>query len=139
MHEGGRVGRKAGQGFYRYAHGQMIDPPVPQLVPAVEGWPPVWIGTESAADAERLRTLVASLGATVESGDTPSPAALCLLAPYGRDATGAALLWQANPARSRGDHSIAEADLAISRRANFWILPVEVLGSTQNSMNLGTL
>ncbi|MCG9053539.1 3-hydroxyacyl-CoA dehydrogenase [Laribacter hongkongensis] len=100
MLEGGRVGRKAGQGFYRYAHGQMIDPPVPQLVPAVDGWPPVWIGTESAADAERLRTLVASLGATVESGDTPSPAALCLLAPYGRDATGAALLWQTNPART---------------------------------------
>ena len=47
--------------------------------------------------------------------------------------------WQADRVRSLGDHSIAEADLAISRRANFWILPVEVLGSTQNSMNLGTL
>ena len=42
-------------------------------------------------------------------------------------------------AKAEKEAIIAEADLAISRRANFWILPVEVLGSTQNSMNLGTL
>ncbi len=36
-------------------------------------------------------------------------------------------------------YPIADADFACSRRTNFWILPVEVLGSTQNSTCLGTL
>ena len=34
---------------------------------------------------------------------------------------------------------IALADLARSRRANFWILPVEVFGSSPNTNVFGTL
>ncbi len=36
-------------------------------------------------------------------------------------------------------YSIADTDFACSRSTNFWILPVEVLGSTQNSTYFGTL
>lgn len=90
MLEAGYVGRKVGRGFYRYANGQMIDPPLPQPVPVCEALPAVWLGTENEDDRTALTELLQSLGATVEQGAEPTSAALCLLAPYGLDASTAA-------------------------------------------------
>ena len=100
MLEAGHVGRKVGRGFYRYANGQMIDAPQPQPVPVVQALPPVWLGAENEADRARLTALLEQLGAQVEQGVTPSSEALCLLAPYGLDATSAAEHFASDPART---------------------------------------
>ncbi|MDF9907695.1 3-hydroxyacyl-CoA dehydrogenase [Pseudomonas sp. AP3_22 TE3818] len=100
MLEAGHVGRKVGRGFYRYADGHMVDVPKAQPVPVVEALPPVWLGTENQADHARLATLLERLGAQVEQGATPSSEALCLLAPYGLDATSAAERFATDPTRT---------------------------------------
>ncbi|MFV3415840.1 3-hydroxyacyl-CoA dehydrogenase [Pseudomonas sp. NY15436] len=100
MLEAGFVGRKAGRGFYRYADGKMIDPPAPQSVPGVTALPPVWIGAENDPDRQRLGELLKSLGANLEQGAEPSSEALCLLAPYGVDATTACQHYGTDPART---------------------------------------
>lgn len=100
MLEAGYVGRKVGRGFYRYANGQMIDAPQAQAVPVVEALPPVWLGTESDADRASLSAMLERLGAHVEQGAAPSDAALCLLAPYGLDATSAAQRFATDPTRT---------------------------------------
>lgn len=100
MLDAGYVGRKVGRGFYRYTNGQMIDPPSAQPVPVVETVPPVWLGTENEEDRATLNALLEALGAQVEQGVTPSSEALCLLAPYGLDATAAAGRFATDPART---------------------------------------
>ncbi|MDQ0122009.1 3-hydroxybutyryl-CoA dehydrogenase [Pseudomonas lini] len=100
MLEAGYVGRKVGRGFYRYANGQMVDAPPAQAVPVVETLPPVWLGTESETDRISLMALLERLGAQVEQGATPSSEALCLLAPYGLDATSAAQRFATDPTRT---------------------------------------
>jgi 3-hydroxybutyryl-CoA dehydrogenase len=100
MLEAGYVGRKVGRGFYRYANGQMIDAPQAQAVPVVETLPPVWLGTESDTDRASLSAMLERLGAKVEQGAAPSDAALCLLAPYGLDATSAVQRFATDPTRT---------------------------------------
>jgi 3-hydroxybutyryl-CoA dehydrogenase len=85
--DAGLLGRKSGEGFYRYQDGRAVtqdDSPVP----AVAALPPVWIapGPRQALVAETA----ASLGAVIETGIEPSLHALVLLAPFGLDATAAA-------------------------------------------------
>lgn len=96
----GRLGRKTGHGFYQYENGQLINGPQPQPVPTVNPQPPVWIATENSEDYERLSALVINLGAHLEHAAQPSPDALCLLAPYGRDATSACVRFDTDPART---------------------------------------
>lgn len=100
MLDAGYVGRKVGRGFYRYAEGRMIDAPVAQRVPVVASVPPVWLGTENPQDQARLAQLLTRLGATLDSGATPADQSLCLLAPYGLDATTAASRFGTEPART---------------------------------------
>src|SRR5450830_12165 len=100
MLEAGYVGRKVGRGFYRYVDGQRVDAPEPQAVPTVEAFPPVWLGTENDNDRASLSVLLEQLGAQVEQGATPSDDALCLLAPYGDDATRAAQRFATDPTRT---------------------------------------
>ncbi|WP_448650306.1 3-hydroxyacyl-CoA dehydrogenase [Pseudomonas fluorescens] len=97
---GGRLGRKTGHGFYQYENGRLIHGPQPQPVPTVPQLPPVWIATENSEDYERLSALLINLGAQLEIEAQPSPRALCLLAPYGRDATSASLHFDTDPART---------------------------------------
>ncbi|MGR2737062.1 3-hydroxyacyl-CoA dehydrogenase [Billgrantia sp. Q4P2] len=85
----GLLGRKSGEGFYRYVEGkpQLPDePPLPQAEPR-----PVWIGAEDGDARQQLSDLVHSAGWPLESSAAPSAEALCLLAPLGEDATGCAL------------------------------------------------
>lgn len=96
----GRVGRKVGQGFYRYENGQMVDAPQPQSVPQVDKLPPVWVMAENAEDQQKLAELVKALGATLEEGERPSEEALCILAPYGDDATTASACFGTDATRT---------------------------------------
>ncbi|TWO69947.1 3-hydroxyacyl-CoA dehydrogenase [Caenimonas sedimenti] len=110
---GGVVGRKAGEGFYRYIDGKAqvpAEPPVPQ----VEELPPVWVSTRAARRAE-LFQLLKALGAKVETGQSPSMNALTLVAPLGFDVTTVAVVDRHDPARTIGIDMLVE-DAATKRR-----------------------
>ena len=97
---GGVLGRKTGEGFYRYANGVAqisAEPPVP----VVNDMPPVWVSPRAARRAELL-LLLNNLGAQIETGASPSPAALTLVAPLGFDVTTVAVVERLDPARTVG-------------------------------------
>ena len=110
---GGIVGRKAGEGFYRYEGGQQQVPPEPP-VPQVDEIPPVWVSTRAARRAE-LYQLLKDLGARIETGQSPSPQALTLVAPLGFDVTTVAVVERLDPARTVGIDLLVE-DAATRRR-----------------------
>ncbi|MBS0401324.1 MAG: 3-hydroxyacyl-CoA dehydrogenase [Proteobacteria bacterium] len=110
---GGVVGKKNGDGFYAYVDGkaQMApEPPVPQ----VAEMPPVWVSTRAARRAELLQ-LLKDLGARIETGQSPSPQALTLVAPLGFDVTTVAVVERLDPARTVGIDLLVE-DAATKRR-----------------------
>ncbi|SDM08917.1 3-hydroxybutyryl-CoA dehydrogenase [Modicisalibacter muralis] len=93
----GLLGRKSGEGFYRYVDGQAVvpdEPAAPRATPM-----PVWISAEDADAQRALADLVETAGWPLETGATPSETALCLLTPYGEDATDCALRQGLDPAR----------------------------------------
>ncbi|WP_153534849.1 3-hydroxyacyl-CoA dehydrogenase [Actinomadura macrotermitis] len=83
--EAGLLGRKTGEGFYRYADGAQEVPPEP-AAPQVEARP-VWIAEDVR---ETLGALLGTNGVQVESGERPSAEAVALVAPWGRSALDAA-------------------------------------------------
>ena len=110
---GGLLGRKTGEGFYRYEDGKAqvpAEPPVPQ----VDELPPVWVSTRAARRAE-LYQLLKDLGARIETGQSPSPQALTLVAPLGFDVTTVAVVERLDPARTVGIDLLVE-DSATQRR-----------------------
>lgn len=80
----GLIGRKAGEGFYRYVDGkaQQADE---AAAPTASTMPTVWIAPGPCAG--ELAQLVQALGGHIESGSHPSDQALIVLAPLGIDAT----------------------------------------------------
>jgi len=86
---GGLLGRKAGRGFYAYVDG--VKQPLPRRAAPPAAKPRVWVSRADAQTHARLEALAAKLGASLESGERPTSGALCLLAPWGADATSAAL------------------------------------------------
>lgn len=100
MLQGNRLGRKTGVGFYRYEGGQKAETPVPQPMPEVSGAPPIWVGCEDGALHKEVVSLLESLGGRVESSDSPSEKALCLLLPFGDDAVSASAHFGVDPERT---------------------------------------
>lgn len=98
----GRLGRKSGQGFYRYVDGQPQDKPGPQPVPQAAIRPPVWLGCENEDDRRTLAELLHRLGVEPETGERPSAAALCLLAAWGEDLSSAVQRFACPAERSVG-------------------------------------
>ena len=86
----GLLGRKVGEGFYRYSAGAVVaDPalaesPAPAAPTGVRAW--VARGPQQAD----VRALLEGLGATLDTGAQPSPDSLIVLTPLGIDATEAA-------------------------------------------------
>ena len=110
---GGMVGRKVGEGFYRYVDGKAQVPPEPP-VPQVGEMPPVWVSTRAARRAE-LYQLLKNLGAQIETGQSPSLHALSLVAPLGFDVTTVAVVERLDPARTLGIDMLVD-DAATKRR-----------------------
>ncbi|WP_346798314.1 3-hydroxyacyl-CoA dehydrogenase [Halomonas sp. Bachu 37] len=85
----GLLGRKSGEGFYRYEDGKAVvedEPPIAQSAPR-----PVWLGVDEQSDRQALAALINAAGWPLETAEEPSNEALCLLAPLGEDATTCAL------------------------------------------------
>ena len=110
---GGVVGRKSGGGFYQYADGVLQLPPEPPP-PQVGEIPPVWVSPRAARRAELLQ-LLKDLGARIETGASPSPQALTLVAPLGFDVTTVAVVDRLDPARTVGIDMLID-DKATKRR-----------------------
>jgi len=79
----GLLGRKTGEGYYRYVDGRAVpsnEPAVPAARPAS-----VWISPAQPVLAVRAGELLAGLGAVIEPGERPSEHALCVVTPLGED------------------------------------------------------
>ncbi|GAB3474706.1 3-hydroxyacyl-CoA dehydrogenase [Polaromonas eurypsychrophila] len=97
---GGMLGRKTGEGFYRYVDGAaQVTPEAP--APTVAEMPPVWVSPRAARRSELLQ-LLKNLGASIETGASPSMNALVLVAPLGFDITTVAVVERLDPARTIG-------------------------------------
>lgn len=97
--DAGLLGRKAGEGFYRYggAPDSAAEPPAPPDRPTA-----IWV---SPAEPRSHATLIAFLGAlprppVIEHGAVPSADALCLVTPFGADATTTAVEQHLDPTRT---------------------------------------
>lgn len=110
---GGVLGRKTKEGFYLYDNGTQQVPAEPP-VPKVAKIPPVWVSTRAARRSELIQ-LLKDLGATIETGQSPSSEALTLVAPLGFDVTTVAVVERLDPARTVGIDMLVE-DAAVRRR-----------------------
>jgi 3-hydroxybutyryl-CoA dehydrogenase len=110
---GGVVGRKVGEGFYRYENGKAQVPAEP-ATPQVSELPPVWVSTRAARRSEIFQ-LLKDLGAKIETGPSPSLQALSVVAPLGFDVTTVAVVERLDPARTVGIDMLIE-DAATRRR-----------------------
>jgi len=97
---GGVVGKKVGEGFYKYVEGVAQIAPEPP-VPQVAEMPSVWVSSRAVRRAELLQ-LLKDLGASIETGASPSVQALCMVAPLGFDVTTVAIVERLDPARTVG-------------------------------------
>ena len=97
---GGVLGRKTGEGFYRYVDGVMqTSPEAP--APTVSEMPPMWVSPRASRRSELLQ-LLKTLDAKIETGVSASPQALMLVAPLGFDITTVAVVERLDPARTVG-------------------------------------
>jgi 3-hydroxybutyryl-CoA dehydrogenase len=110
---GGLLGRKTGEGFYRYTDGAAQTPAEP-AVPVVAEMPAVWVSPRAARRSELLQ-LLKNLGASIETGASPSMNALVLVAPLGFDITTVAVVERLDPARTVGIDMLID-DAATKRR-----------------------
>jgi 3-hydroxybutyryl-CoA dehydrogenase len=110
---GGVLGKKVGEGFYKYLDGA-AQVPAELPVPVVESIPPVWVSPRAARRIELLQILK-NLGAHIETGASPSPDALTIVAPLGFDITTVAVVERLDPARTVGIDMLFD-DAATKRR-----------------------
>ena len=110
---GGVVGKKVGEGFYKYVGGAAQISPEP-TVPHVDEMPPVWLSPRAARRADLL-LLLKNLGAHIETGAAPSAQALTLVAPLGFDVTTVAVVERLDPMRTVGIDMLVE-DASTKRR-----------------------
>jgi 3-hydroxybutyryl-CoA dehydrogenase len=85
----GLLGRKAGEGFYRYLDGTQQREPAasaPDARPAK-----VWVSRADRDAHDRVVAIVRKLGTPLDTGAAPGADSLCVVTPWGGDATGAAM------------------------------------------------
>jgi len=109
----GALGRKTGEGFYRYVDGVAQIAPEP-AAPMLDLPQSVWVSPRAARRPDLLR-LVHSLGAQLETGATPSAAALIVVAPLGFDVTTVAAVERLDATRTVGIDMMID-DAATKRR-----------------------
>ncbi|SIT37608.1 3-hydroxyacyl-CoA dehydrogenase [Paraburkholderia piptadeniae] len=86
---GGLIGRKAGEGFYKYVDGKQqvaAEAPAPTELPKR-----VWVSSRVPAARDAVLELVAKAGVAVDDAATPTADSLIVVTPLGLDATTAAV------------------------------------------------
>jgi 3-hydroxybutyryl-CoA dehydrogenase len=118
---GGVLGRKTKVGFYDYSEQNKpsaLIKPAPSATDLVANGstdqPPVWV-SPNAARRKQLLELLVTLGAKVETGQSPSLHALTIVAPLGWDVTTVAVFERYDPARTVGIDLLFD-DAATKRR-----------------------
>ncbi|MCH4244002.1 3-hydroxyacyl-CoA dehydrogenase [Acinetobacter gerneri] len=96
MLSAGHVGRKVGQGFYKYVDAKKTNEEAAQAVPNIAIFDKVWIGSDLNQDAETLKNYLNQQGIELDDAEEPSKESLCILATYGEDTTTAALRFGLN-------------------------------------------
>lgn len=91
MLAGKKVGRKVGEGFYKYEDGKKLNEVPRQAVPEVATFNAVWVKADLATDAEILVNYLNEKGLTIDTAEQPAADSLIILATYGEDSTTAAL------------------------------------------------
>jgi 3-hydroxybutyryl-CoA dehydrogenase len=109
----GVLGKKTGAGFYQYTDGVQVSI-TQSAIPFVADMPPVWVSPRATRRSELLQ-LLKNLGATIETGASPSMHALTLVAPLGFDVTTVAVVERYDPARTVGIDMLID-DAATKRR-----------------------
>ena len=97
---GGVLGKKVGEGFYKYENNLKQSPPEAPA-PVIDKLPPVWVSARAARRASLLQMLK-HFGVVIETAAAPSNEALCVVAPLGLDVTTVAILERLDPARTVG-------------------------------------
>ena len=82
----GLLGRKTGQGFYRYDNGQKIEAAEPAPAEVLINRP-FWLDSQDAQVRSQVSAVLSAAGATLEQGNQPSAEAICLVTPQGEDCT----------------------------------------------------
>ncbi|WP_338919611.1 3-hydroxyacyl-CoA dehydrogenase [Pseudomonas silesiensis] len=105
----GLLGRKTGQGFYRYEGGRVVEDAQVELPPVAINQP-FWLDCRDAAMRDRIGAVLASAGAVLEQGEQPGSNAICLVTPLGEDASSAIARRQLPVARSLALETFAGFD-----------------------------
>lgn len=107
----GLLGRKSGEGFYAYVDGQAQMPPVPQPPPEREADAgcSLWVSGRDPEARARLVSRLEAAGVPVDGSERPGPEAVCVVLPWGDDATGAALEEGLPPERTVAVDPLARA------------------------------
>lgn len=91
-YEAGLLGRKTGQGFYRYEEGRKVLPETPAAnAPTLPAGTTFWICPAQLDLAETVRSRLSAAGVSLSEADAPAADDIILLTPLGRDTTGEAL------------------------------------------------
>ncbi len=86
---GGLIGRKTGEGFYRYVDGKQqveVEAAAPAELPKR-----VWVSRRYPEAREAVLQIVAKSGVALDEGATPAADSLIVVTPFGHDATTAAV------------------------------------------------
>lgn len=96
---GGLLGRKTGEGFYRYVDGQKQVPDAP-AVPALPSGLKVWVAPYHSVGHKRALALLKTLPVEVISSEQPPENALIVVTPYGEDCASVASANQLDASRT---------------------------------------
>ena len=91
MLAGKKVGRKVGEGFYKYVDGVKTNEAPAQVATKVEKLQAVWIKADLTSDTEILKAYIQAQGLILDTAEQPNTDSLIVLATYGEDTTTAAL------------------------------------------------